>query len=297
MGLSEEFYKLLEESSDDPKAEKRAAQLVISAPTDAESNGLLALMYHDGIGVERDFDKAFEYAEAAAEEDEGLALYLLGFMCEHAETPDQADGGPRQKYDHYDAENFMERCSKTSSSWATDAHLWLGKFFMDMAKGGDPEIGIEHLETIGETDAEAAGILSDYYWDLWEYDYYSEEEKEERAELARKVRKWTSEAVRFNPHDYSFRMGCCYADGIGSDAKAGFRLARKYWEDAYGFGDWRGASAIATLYEERLESLGEDAPETERENCKKHIESWRKLAKKEQERQCANEPDPSKEED
>lgn len=295
MRLSEEFYRMLEDRENNPDVEKKCAELVFSAPADAESNGLLALMYHDGIGVERNLDKAFEHAEAAAEYNEGVALYLLGFMCENGETPDQLDGGPRQKYDHYDAEHFMERCATTESSWAIDANLWLGRYFMDMARGGDPEYAVECLERIGARDAEAAGILCDYYWEQWEY--ASADSEEERKVLAGKVRKWTAEAVRQNPHDYSFRMGCCYADGIGIKPGSGFRLARKYWEDAYAFGDWRGAQAIADLYEERLESLGADAPESEKENCRKHIASWLKLARRQQERDVAEEADPSMEED
>lgn len=285
MSLSEEFLKLLENREENPEIEKEAASLVLSAPVNAESNGLLALMYHDGIGVERDLKKAFDYAETAAEDNEGLALYLLGFMCDNAETPDQAGGGLSQKYDHYDAERFMMRCAATSGSWAVDANLWLGRYYMNMARGGDPEYGVEFLEKIGEDDREAAGILCDYYWNLRDIGYASDEE--EKRELDRKVRKWTAAAVRLNPHDYSYMMGRCYAECLGGGSGSGFRLARKYWEDAYGFGDWRGADAIAALYEERLVSLGEDAPESEKENCRKHIASWRKLAMRQLEREAA----------
>lgn len=294
MGLSEDFYELLEQKDTDRQAVSRAAALVLGAPADAESNGLLALMYHDGIGVERDLDKAFEYAELAAREDEGVALYLLGFMCEHGETPDQAEGGPRQQYDHYDAEHFMERCARTSSSWAEDARLWLARYYFNMARGGDPEYAVDFLEPIGGDNAEAAGLLSDYYWNLWEIGYAGDDVAE-KEKLAKSVRKWTAAAVRLNPHDYSFRMGCCYAEGIGSDPAAGFRLARKYWEDAYGFGDWRGADAIARIYEERMDSLPSDAPE--RENCRKHMESWRKLADEAYERHVLEEEDDNCEEE
>ncbi len=296
ISLSKQFYSLVDEYDDkdrDPAVGERIVKLVNDAPAGPERDGLLALMYHDAIGVERDLEKAFSYAESAADDNEGVALYLLGFMCEHGETPDQLDGGPRQKYDHYDAERFMEMCSHTSSSWAEDAHLWLGHFFMDMARGGDPEIAVEHFEAIADNNAEAAGELSDYYWNLWENGYA--ETDEEIEALAHDVNKWTREAVRLNPHDYSYRMGCCYAEGLGCEAN--FRLARKYWEDAYAFGEWWAADAIAALFEQRLESLGPDAPETERVNCRKHIESWRKLARREQERQAASEPDPSVEED
>lgn len=72
---------------------RKAAELVFHAPED-EKYGLLALMYHGGIGVEPNLNMAFEYAEKAAMENEGVALYLLGFMCENGETPDQFNGGP-----------------------------------------------------------------------------------------------------------------------------------------------------------------------------------------------------------
>ena len=296
MGLSEDFYKLLDNAENDPQAQKRAARLVFEAEEGPESSGLLALMYHDGIGVDQDMEKAFKYAEEAAEENEGLALYLLGHMCEHGETPDQEFGGDRQKYDHYDAEDFMERCTKTDSSWAESAHLWLGNFFMDMARGGDPEIALEHYEAIGENNAEAAGKLCDYYWERWEYET-EVEGGNPNNELAEKVFYWTHQAVRLDPCEFSFRMGCCYADGIACDPEKGFRLARKYWEDAYDFGNWWAAEAIAALYQDRLDNLPEDAPESERQNCHKQIESWLKLAAREKARQDAIEPDPSQEED
>lgn len=154
MELSDEFYDIIDREDEDPNAFAKAAELVLKAPESTERTGLLALMYYDGIGVEEDLDKAFEYAEIAAEDNDGTALYLLGHMCENAETPDQEYGGPRQKYDHYNAENFMERCSQTDSHWAKAAHQWLGDYFMDMARGGDPEVAMEHYEAIGEDFAE-----------------------------------------------------------------------------------------------------------------------------------------------
>jgi len=95
MGLSEDFYDMLRRADEHPEVMREAAEMVFSAPADAESDGLLALMYHEGFGVERDLDKAFVHASRAAQADEGVALYLLGYMCENAETPDQAEGGPR----------------------------------------------------------------------------------------------------------------------------------------------------------------------------------------------------------
>ena len=296
MGLSEEFYDILALEDEDTEAYDKAVKLVLKAPVSTERTGLLAMMYYDGIGVEQDLDKAFEYAEIAAEDNDGTALYILGHMCEKSETPDQKYGGPRQKYDHYNAETFMERCSQTNSRWAQAAHLWLGDYFMDMARGGDPEVAVEHYEIIGEEIPEAAGKLSDYYYDQWFVDMVIPDEYRTK-DLAEKIFHWTHVAVNFNPYDYSYRMGAVYAEGIGCDAEKGFRLARKYWEDAYGFGDWTAAESIANLYEEKLENLPPETPETRRENIIKHIKSWRKLAQRERERQWAQEPDPSIEED
>lgn len=280
MGLSEDFYDMLRRADEHPEVMREAAEMVFSAPADTESDGLLALMYHEGFGVERDLDKAFVHASRAAQADEGVALYLLGYMCENAETPDQAEGGPRQQYDHYDAEQFMERCAATGSSWAEPAHLWLGDYYMNMARGGDPEVALEHYEAIGHDNREAAGKLSDYYWEQLDYDEADEE-------LAQKVFEWTHEAVRLDPAGFSFRMGICYAEGIGCDATRGFRLARKYWEDAFDFGDPDAADAIATLYEERMAMIAGDSAEAEREraHCRREMESWHRLAERARARQ------------
>lgn len=278
MSLSQQFHELLDMIEDNPSVAEKAAELVLSAPPTPESDGLLALIYHEGIGVEQDFEKAFEYAERAAAENEGSALFLLGYMCDNAETPDQAEGGPLQKYDHYDAERFMERCAATDSRWAVPAHLWLGDYFMDMAQGGDPEIAVEHYEAIAEQNGEAACRLSDYYWEQMSDDCFSDNESD-TGELEENVFRWTVKAVQYDPAEYSFRMACCYADGIGCDAEKGFRLARKYWEDAYSFGSWRAAEAIADLYRFRLDSLPAGANENERLRCEAEIASWRKLAR------------------
>lgn len=298
MNLSDKFHGLLNNHEDDPDTHKVIAEMVLSAPVTPESNGLLALMYHEGIGVTVDLDKCCELAEKAAfEGGDGLGYFLLGYMCDNAETPDQCGGGPRQRYDHYDAELFYERCAETDSRWAEPAHLWLGDFFMDSARGGDPDIAVEHYEAIAGNNGEAAGRLSDYYWDQLTVDAVIPEEYRDK-ELEEKIFKWTHVAVRFNPHDYSYRMGWCYADGIGCDACKGFRLARKYWEDAYEFGDWRAADSIAVLYEERMETLT-DSPEDKmrRQHCEREAASWRKLAGKTREREWAKEHDPSIEED
>lgn len=286
-GLSERFWEIINEDSESEAIQAKAAKLVEEAPDDEERDGLMALLYYNGWGVPRDFDKATEYAEKAAEKNEGVALYLLGLMCWEGLTPDQAEGGSRQRYDQYDAESWMEAASKANSVWAEDAHLWLGDYFMDSAKGGDPEVGIEHYEAIGEHNREAAGKLSDYYWDQMEY------RAEPDEELEKKVYKWTMNAAEMNPHDYAFRMGWILEAGIG--CKPSFRLARKYFEDSFDTGHWEGAEAISEMYKERYED--ESYPADEREHCRKEMERWQRLAKRARENEYATEPDPSVEED
>ena len=75
----------------------RLVKVVSAAPEGPERDGLLGLLLHEGIGVPVDLDKSFDHAEKAAKGGDALGYFLLGFMCENAETPDQAEGGPRQK--------------------------------------------------------------------------------------------------------------------------------------------------------------------------------------------------------
>lgn len=297
MTLTEEFLPLMREGENNPELEKEAAELVLSAPVTPESTGLLALIYHNGIGVETDFEKCLELAEKAAYEgNDPLGYYLLGYMCDNIKTTGQFAKSLKEKYSHSDAARFYEMCVATDSPWAELAHLWLGDFFMDINHGNNSKEGIKHYEAIGEFNSEAAGKLSDYYWDQLKDDNLSIS-PDERKELEKKVYAWTLIASELNPHDYSYRMGCCYAEGIDCDAQKGFRLARKYWEDAYDFGDWRAADSIALLYEERLNNLPADAPDTERQHCQRESASWRRLAQRAREREWAKEPDPSIEED
>ncbi len=272
MSLTDRFIDLFNEYIDgNPERGSEIAQLVFSAPSTAESDGLLALIYHDGIGVGHDIEKSFEYAERAAfDGGDALGYYMLGYMCDNAETPDQAEGGPRQKYDHYDAERFYEICAESNSPWAEDAHLWLGNYFMNMARGGDPDEAVEHYEAIGEENRKAAGALCDYYMGL--FDAYPEGECP--VDIKAKVGYWTRHAVRLNPHDYSFKMGRVYAEGIGCNDN--FRLARKYFEDAYDFGFVEGAEAIIALYNDKLDNP--NLSDWERSHCEKEIISWEKLA-------------------
>lgn len=252
--LENKFYKLIAEEDERPEALKEAADLVLNAPESSERAGLLALIYHGGIGVEQDMDRAFGYAEKAALEwHDGLGYYLLGYMCENAETPDQAEGGPRQKYDHYDAERFYELSSKIDSPWRYDAVMWLGDYYMDMAKGGDPEIGVEYYESIAGSYPPAAEALSDYYWDLAFPDHTDD------TDWTKPLFKWTKVAEKTYPEEYAYRLGVLYSCGIGCerDTDKGTDLFVK----AYEHGDWRGAQAIAASIEELLANMPEMAPE------------------------------------
>ena len=83
---------------DDASVHKQIASMVLSAP---ESNGLLALIYHEGIGVAPDCDRCFALAEKAATEGgDGLACFLMGYMCDCGEVPYDraAEYGPDEFY-------------------------------------------------------------------------------------------------------------------------------------------------------------------------------------------------------
>lgn len=271
MTLSEQFLDLLEKYVENHDLGGKIAEMVLSAPETPESNGMLAYIYHEGIGVEPDLDKCFEYAEKAAfEGGDGLGYFLLGFMCDNAETPDQAESGPRQKYDHYDAERFYEKCAEIDTPWATMAHLWLGDYYMDFAKGGDPEIAIEHYEAIADKDADAAGAICDYYWGFCD----STPEEENDEELYKKVYLWTHKAYDLNPEEYAYQLGCIYEDGIG--CKPSFGKAKKYFEEAYGYGDNLAVDALVDIHEARLDEP--DLSPAERKECEEELAKWKKIS-------------------
>lgn len=269
MTLSDKFHELHKKLETDPTSSDSIVSLIENASESSERDGLLALMYHEGIGYPVDYDKSCEMAEKAAIGGDPLGYFMLGYMCDNAETPDQEHGGPRQKYDHYDAERFYEKCAGIESRWRPYAILWLGDYFMDMAQGGDPETAVEYLESIADNNAEAAGRLSDYYWDLIMPLYFEDEE------WRRQLFKWTSAAARLKPEEYSFRMGWIYADGLGCDKS--FDKAFDYFYEAYLYGDGKGADAIAKIYEEYIEENPETADE-EKTRCQKEIEYWKKRA-------------------
>ncbi len=283
---------MLEREDNNPETSREIAEMVLNAPNSHEKDGLLALIYHEGIGVEADLEKSFEYAEKAAfQGGQGIGYYLLGYMCEHAETPDQAESGPRQKYDHYDAERFYEKCSEIESPWREPALIWLGDYYMDFAKGGDPEIGVEYLESIAADNAEAAGRLSDYYWDLVMPDYVDDPTWTEQ------LYKWTKVAANLDPDEYTYRLAWLYADGIGCESD--IDKAKEFFTKAYELGDWRGAKSMADILEASLDRNPEIDP-AEKQKIDDEIARWNELGEKmHQEYLIANpeEQDPSEEED
>lgn len=250
MTLSDRFWEIFDRDRTAPAVQAEARALVEHAAPGPERSGLLALIHHDGIGADCDLDTAFTYAEEGARGADGLALYILAHMCEHAETPDQAEGGPRQKYDHYDAERFMTLCAATTSSWAAEAHLWLGHYFMDSARGGDPEEALEHFSAIADNDLEAAGALADYYWAHAEATDYTDHELNAGLFAA------TLRAVRLAPDLYSLRAGMMYAYGLGCEPDVA--LARKYLEEARADGFTEAAEHLARLDETDSPARGED---------------------------------------
>lgn len=240
MSLSDNFYNMLSGHEEDAAFQKDAAEMVLNATESAERDGLLSLMYHEGIGVPVNLDRSFEYAEKAAFHGrDGLGYFMLGHMCDNAETPDQAEGGSRQKYDHYDAERFYEICSDIESRWKDLAILWLGDYYMDMAKGGDPEIAVEYYEKIASHNAEAAGKLSDYYWDLVMPEYIEDEE------WTSQLFKWTSVAAHLNPEKYSDR------------AKSIAKIFEEFLEDDLDAEDRAECENNMMMWNERGDSLRE----------------------------------------
>lgn len=288
--LTDTFLRMLDLKESDPDIPERIFQFINDAPESPERDGLLSLIYHEGIGVPVDLEKSFDYAEKAIDDGKDpLGYYILGYMCDNAETPDQATGGPRLKYDHYDAEGFYEKCAEHDSHWKAYACSWLGDYFLNMARGGDPELGIEYLEKIAENDAEAAGRLSDHFWDIVMPDNTDD------TYWTVPLFRWTKTAARLDPEEYTYRLGCIYADGIGCERS--FWLALKYFGEAFLQDDWRGAESIANLLEQKLQEDGATFTDEETEELRSSVATWRKRAEDLRQDYDAHDHDSSIEED
>lgn len=135
---------------DTPESLARALEQADSLTGAPGRDGLLAMAYYRGWGVEADAERAFCHARQGMQAGDGAACYVLALMCANGDTPDQRTGGPRQEYDHYDAEHFMQMAAKTGGPWAVKAHLWLGDYFMDSCRGEDPDEGQEHYQAAAD---------------------------------------------------------------------------------------------------------------------------------------------------
>lgn len=269
MTLSDKFHDLYKRFEENPRVGKKIVNLIEKAPESSERDGLMSLMYHEGIGYPIDLDKSFALAESASDGGDPLGYFMLGFMCDNIETPDQAEGGPRQKYDHYDAERFYAKCAEYDSRWRPYAILWLGDYYMDSARGGDRDIAVEYYESIANDNSEAAEKLSDYYWDLIMPEYF--EDDEWRSQLF----KWTTVAAKTNPYSYSYRMGWMYADGIGCEKS--FSISEEFFKESYQAGNWKAAAAIVKINEEFIEEHPE-MTDSEKEKLRVSIQRWNKLS-------------------
>jgi TPR repeat protein len=117
------------------------------------------VFYHGLYGNVQDKAKAFKCFKIGSEGKDSLSLYYMGIMCELYEAPEG-------EYDWYDAETFMTLCTDHGGCMAQYAMLWLGDYFADSAKGGDPEEAIDYYKASAKLgNKDAIKILTDYYLD------------------------------------------------------------------------------------------------------------------------------------
>lgn len=202
-----------------------------------EAFGLMGYLTYYGLGgIENDYTQALIWFEKGAKGNDSLSLYYLGLMCEAYE-------GTEGKYDWYDAEPFMTRCADGRGKYAQFAALWLGDFFGDSAKGGDPEVSVDYYTMAAELGNEdAVKSLAEHYYDEAEYAEFKDEK------LNKLLYKYQEEAYENNPHDESFNYGYLIEHGIGTQKN--MRLAMKLYEEDYTFGHSQGARALARHYEQ-----------------------------------------------
>ena len=113
MKLSDKFHEMLGGHENDVQVRRQVADMVISAADSPERDGLLALIYHEGIGVSSDLAASLEYAGRAVSRGDGLGCFLLGYMYETGE----AGAGHGED----DAVHYYERCAGLDSRWQTQA--------------------------------------------------------------------------------------------------------------------------------------------------------------------------------
>lgn len=238
--MTDEFFALLNDGKDNEALEG----VFGTKDNTPEIFGLKGYCYYYGVGdcPEND-DAAYAYFEAGAYSQDSLSLYCLGIMCDEGRTPDQAEGGPRQRHDQFDAEDFMTRCECAHGTFESAACLWLGEYFMDSTRGEDPEVGVEYYERAAAAGIqEAVKALAEYYWEMAGYREYKDPEYNE------KLFHWQQLAYEGNPHDESYNYGCLL-DGSFPGIPENLRLCLKLYEEDYEFGHSQGARALARHYE------------------------------------------------
>lgn len=273
MNPAEKFFSLL---ADDH--ENEAAEFVASLAPSPVKDGLTGYCHYNGIGrTEADDEAAFDCFERGAAGGDSLSLYHLGLMCDRAETPDQREGGPRQKYDHYDAETFMERCADGHGMMEQWACLWLGEFYADSARGGDPEIALEYYERADSLDNdEAAGILAQYYTDRAEYEEYGD------PATNALLLKWQQRAYELNHEDESYNYGRLLYEGFAGIPPQR-DMALQLFEEDWEAGHSSGARALALHYEaearEMMARAATDAEAAQRvAECRVLAQAWHERA-------------------
>lgn len=161
MSLSQQFQGLFEDQPDN------AAAIVLGAPESEERDGLLLMMYAEGIGVAKDDARALAIAE---------------------------------------------KLNASSTKWGEYAHLWLGDYYMDSARGYDTDKAMDHYLEIGDTNGEAACRLADIFWNVWSELY----DESVRPEVEHTLFYYSRLAAAYNP-EYLLQLGHCYATPIGCE--------------------------------------------------------------------------------
>lgn len=159
MTLSQQFQSLFEAQSE------KAAAIVLGAPESEERDGLLLMMYAEGIGIAKNEARALALAE-------------------------KLNGSP--------------------TKWGAYAHLWLGDYYMDPARGDDTDKAIDHYMEAGDTNGEAACRLADIFWNIWK----DLDDESVRPEIEHTLFYYTKLAADYNP-EYLLQLGHCYAAPIG----------------------------------------------------------------------------------
>ena len=100
---------------------------------DVEAQSYLGLCYLEGLGLEKDEDRAVEYFRKAGEQGSGEAQFALGLLCMQKKNPDEAVDWFRKaaENDSYEAMLFLGRIyengMKNVKPNKTEAEKWYKK--------------------------------------------------------------------------------------------------------------------------------------------------------------------------